>query len=151
MMQIKTFLLAAIFTLFAPQLMAEELLMVRSAQAFPETMLALQYAITKQGYKVSRVQRVDIGLTKSGFKTDKYRIVFFGKHDEISDMIEKYPEITPYLPLKIAIFAEETQTLMVSMNPLELAEFFPQVKANPVIERWARDLNEILEEIRIQE
>ena len=42
-------------------------------------MAVLQHAIGTQGYTLSRVQRVDIGLTESGFKTDKYRVVFFGK------------------------------------------------------------------------
>ncbi len=35
--------------------------------SFPEAMNALQSAIAEEGYKVSRVQRVDIGLTGSGY------------------------------------------------------------------------------------
>ena len=48
----------------------ENLLMARSSLAFPEAMLALQESIGAHGYKLSRVQRVDIGLTTAGFETD---------------------------------------------------------------------------------
>lgn len=58
---------------------AQELLMVRVNNTFPSTMNALQNAVVKQGYQLARVQRVDVGLTKSGYKTAEYRIVFFGK------------------------------------------------------------------------
>jgi hypothetical protein len=58
---------------------AEEIVMTRSVLAFPEAMLALQESIRAHGYTVSRVQRIDIGLTGMGYKTDKYRIVFAGK------------------------------------------------------------------------
>ena len=52
-------------------LAAEELFMVRSQLAFPEAMTVLQQTIRENGYQVSRVQRIDIGLTsklrESGF------------------------------------------------------------------------------------
>jgi len=55
----------------------DDLLMVRSQQAFPEAMLTLQTSIIDHGYIVTRVQRVDIGLNSKGYKTDKYRRGFF--------------------------------------------------------------------------
>jgi len=50
---------------------AEDIVMARSTLAFPEAMLALQESIREHGYTLSRVQRVDIGLTGMGYKTDK--------------------------------------------------------------------------------
>ena len=50
------------------------------------------------------VQRVDIGLTSSGFKTAEYRVVFFGKPDELLSLPDKHPELLAYLPLKFTIF-----------------------------------------------
>jgi uncharacterized protein (DUF302 family) len=93
--------------LLSPVLAAEELFMVRSQLSFPEAMTVLQQAIRENGYQVSRVQRIDIGLTRSGYKTDKYRVVFFGKLQEIRRISDQYPELIAYLPLKIAIFAQK--------------------------------------------
>ena len=103
-----TFALLLVISLSAPlQAGNDRLLMMRSSQSFPETMLALQRTLGEYGYTISRVQRVDIGLTSSGFETDKYRIVFFGKPEEVRQLSEKHPQLIPYLPLKITLFAEQ--------------------------------------------
>lgn len=139
-----------LLTMIQPlMLQAKELMMVRSAQPFPETMSTLQELIRKHGYTVSRVQRVDIGLTKMGYKTDKYRVVFFGKTDEIRNLTQKHPELIPYLPLKIAIFSEDTQTLLVAYNPLELTLMFDAKDLPALIQQWNRDMTDILQQIRI--
>lgn len=127
---------------------AEDLLMARSPAAFEETMLALQSAISKQGYVLSRVQRVDIGLTGSGYKTDKYRVVFFGKSEEVRELSAAYPELIPYLPLQIAIFAEADETLLVAANPVQLSESFANPELDKRFARWERDLRMILERVR---
>ena len=84
--------------LFPATLVAQDLFMVRSEMSFPEAMSVLQEAIDKRPYKISRVQRVDIGLTKSGYATDKYRVVFFGDINELNLLSEQYPELVPYFP-----------------------------------------------------
>lgn len=127
---------------------ASHLLMARSASSFPETMSKLQETIKANGYKVSRVQRVDIGLTAMGYKTDKYRVVFYGKAEENARLIQQYPFLIPYLPLKIAIFAEGEETLLVTSNPILLGnENTP--KLNSTLKRWEKDLTKIIQRMRI--
>jgi len=126
----------------------ENLLMMRSAQSFPETMLALQKTLGEYGYTVSRVQRVDIGLTKSGFKTDKYRIVFFEKPEEIREFSHKYPQLIPYLPLKMTIFAEQDETLLVAMDPLILGGLSDDEEFHNQLMRWKNDFLSIMDELR---
>jgi uncharacterized protein (DUF302 family) len=127
---------------------AQDLYIVRTSMSFPEAMAFLQQTIKAQGYAVSRVQRVDIGLTKSGFKTDKYRIVFFGTLKDIQEITQKYPELIPYLPLKIANFAENDETLMVATSFEHLRPFYtsPALRAN--FDRWEADIRAILEQVR---
>lgn len=140
--------LALLLWALAPAAIADQLLMARSMQAFPEAMLALQDALTQHGYTVSRVQRVDIGLKKSGFKTDKYRVVFFGKPKQIDDLAGRYPDLIPYLPLKIAIFAEGDNTLVITSNPMQLAAFFHHPALKPVFRGWTHDIQAVLDELR---
>lgn len=127
---------------------AEQLLMVRTELAFPEAMLELQTQLRKHGYTPSRVQRVDIGLTKFGYKTDKYRVVFFGKLDQVKMIAHKYPEMVPYLPLKISIFAEHNQTILATMNPIEFNHLFPNVKLDSLFTEWEKDIREIFQTLR---
>lgn len=126
---------------------AERLMMARTDQNFPEAMLRLQQTLKDHGYTVSRVQRVDIGLTTFGYQTDKYRVVFFGKPEEIRRMSRDYPQLIPYLPLKIAIFAEEQDTLLVASSPRQLLES-DQPELNRVLETWTSDMLDILDSMR---
>jgi len=127
---------------------ADQLLLVRSAQNFEEAMSTLQAAIAARGYKVAKVQRVDVGLEAKGYKTDRYRVVFFGRPGEVEKLAVEHPELIPYLPLNVAIFAEEGQTLLVTARPTVLKEFFPQPQLAPLFERWEKDLGEIFDEVR---
>jgi len=126
----------------------DELLMARSSLEFPEAMAALQEAVTAHGYTISRVQRVDIGLTAMGYKTDKYRVVFVGKHEQQEMIIQKHPELIPYLPIKIAIFAEGEDTILVAANPLLLSEFFPDPALEKYFRRCESDMRSILVEVQ---
>ena len=141
-----------LFSLFSlllvtTQIHATDMYMARSASSFPETMSKLQETIKAEGYKVSRVQRVDIGLTAMGYKTDKYRVVFYGKAEENKKLVKQYPFLIPYLPLKIAIFAEQEETLLIASNPMLLADkSAPEL--NPTLKRWEKDLEKIIAEMR---
>ena len=127
---LKLVYILSLLTLFsgnARAVVTGEMIMIRSSQSFPETMSILQNAIVDQGYTVSRVQRVDVGLTARGYKTDKYRIVFFGKPDEIAHLSQKYPQLIPYLPLKLAIFAENQETIVVTSNPMVFTDTLREI------------------------
>ena len=129
---------------------AESLMMARTKQTFPEAMLKLQDTIRDVGYIVSRVQRIDIGLTSSGFATDKYRVVFFGTEKEINLISEKYPHLIPYLPWKISIFAEEQDTLLVTANPMSFSnKNYPG--ADKYLFKWKSDIEKIMDILRKSE
>jgi uncharacterized protein (DUF302 family) len=126
---------------------ADELMMARVTRPFPEAMNTLQDAIREHGYTVSRVQRVDVGLNASGFQTAEYRVVFFGKADEIHNLSGRFPELIPYLPLNIVIFAEGDDTLILSANPNKLADFFDRPALRAQFGRWAKDMRAIFDDV----
>jgi len=126
---------------------ADELIMARVTRPFPEAMNSLQEAIREHGYTVSRVQRVDVGLTSSGFQTAEYRVVFFGKSNEIHELSARYPELIPYLPLNIVIFAEGDDTLILTTNPHKLADFFTKPELRARFSQWEMDVRAIFDEV----
>ncbi len=140
-------ILLCCWLLLPASLVAEEMIMIRSVLPFPEAMLALQESIAAHGYTVSRVQRIDIGLTGMGYKTDKYRIVFAGKIDEIRELTAKSPELTPYLPPKVSIFAEGEQTILVTINPRIYAEIAGDAIDPVIFDRWESDLRSIFYDV----
>ena len=138
-------ILCALLLGLPPAASAEELLMARISRPCPEAMNNLQEAIQDKGYTVARVQRVDVGLTASGFETAEYRVVFFGRGSEVRELSASYPEIIPYLPLNIVVFAEGDDTLVLAANPHELGAFFSQPALRQHFARWEQDLRAIFE------
>ena len=139
--------LAFLFLLLAVPAHADELLMARVERSFPEAMNALQQSIQDHGYKVTRVQRVDIGLTSSGFKTAEYRVVFFGKREELLSLPDKHPELLAYLPLKFTIFSEGEHTLVATNNPALFAVFFKEPTLARTFQHWEKDVRSILDQL----
>lgn len=128
-------------------LSAENIMMVRTTLEFPEAMTALQNAIVNQGYQLARVQHVDRGLRRAKYKTDKYRVVFFGKYKELKKITKIAPDLSPYLPLKISIFAENDQTLLVTLSPEMLKQFYPNRALHGYFNRWQKDIEAILNKV----
>lgn len=138
--------LAVLALLVSAPLHADELLMVRTEQPFPEAMARLQEVVTAHGYKVTRVQRVDVGLTASGYETAEYRVVFFARPEELRHLPDNRPELLPYLPLKIVVFAEGESTLALTNSPALLSEFFTDAGLRVQFQRWERDVRSILDQ-----
>lgn len=133
---------------FAMPVMAGDLLMVRTQQTFPEAMLTLQTSVKEHGYQVARVQRIDIGLTGMGYKTDKYRVVFVGKPKEIQYLINKYPVLAAYMPPQISIFAEHGETVLITANPMIYAEMIDDKADKILFRRWESDVYSVFDDIR---
>ena len=94
------------------------------------------------------LQLCDGGMTDFGYKSDFYRVVFFGKIEEVRTISESYPELVAYLPLKIAVIAEADETLLTVLNPETLAPFFADQAVQTQLGRWRSDLVSILSDVR---
>ncbi len=145
---LKQYLLILVVMGFSIPVIADDLLMVRTQQTFPEAMLTLQTSVKEHGYDVTRVQRIDIGLTGMGYKTDKYRIVFVGKPKEIQYLINKYPVLAAYMPPQISIFAEHGETVLVTANPMIYAEMIDDEVDKVLFKRWESDVYSVFDDIR---
>ena len=135
-----------VFSWLAPSVQADELLMVRTARPFGDAIGDLQIAIQDHGYRVAHIQRVDVGMASGGYKTAEYRLVFFGKPNELHGLEDRYPELLPYLPLKIVIFAEGDSTLALTYNPAILQALFKIDPLQTQFRRWEKDIRSILDQ-----
>ena len=138
----------ALTLLFLSPAFADGLLMARVNQSFPEAMTLLQSAISSRGYTITRLQQVNENLARRDFKSDMYRVVYFGKLDEVRQVTAAHPELIPFLPLNITIFAEGDQAILVASHPQTLQQFFPDPALKPVFERWEKDIDSIMDELR---
>jgi uncharacterized protein (DUF302 family) len=134
--------------LIAGQAAAQPTLTARTALNFEQAMGALTQTLGEYGYTVAHVQRCDGGMSDFGYKSDFYRVVFFGKIDEVRSLSKKHPELVPYLPLKMLLFAEKDETVLVVLNPLDLVRHFESDELRVQFQRWHSDIRAILNEMR---
>lgn len=120
------------------------MLRVETSDPYPEAMMRLQRAIEANGYRFSRVQRVDYGLRRRGYHVPPYRIVFFGKPDEMRFLSAARPDLLPFLPLKIIIYEDGDKVIIMAANPAKLGQLYRGPEVAGVFLNWRRDLHKIL-------
>jgi uncharacterized protein (DUF302 family) len=127
----------------------QNLVMVRSPAKADHVMDVLKETILEYGYKVAHTQRCDGGMAEFHYKSDFYRVVFFGKVEEVRAVLARHPEMSPYLPLKITVVAENRDTVLAAVDPRALAPMFPgDPELQVLLSRWYNDINAMLEEMR---
>jgi uncharacterized protein (DUF302 family) len=127
----------------------QTLVMARSNAKASHVMDVLKETLPEYGYSIAHTQRCDGGMAEFHYKTDFYRVVFFGKLDEVRGILARYPEMSPYLPLKIAVIAENDETVLAAMDPRALGAMFPDDQVLHLqFDRWYNDIRAMLEEMR---
>lgn len=126
---------------------AENILMARAHGNFDVTMETAKKSLQEHGYVVAHIQRCDGGLKNFGFTSAPYRLIFFGKPDEVRTLTREYPELIPFLPLKLAIFEEDDEVLAAIFNPEELSRLFNNKQLHVQFMRWKNDFDSILSDI----
>lgn len=141
--KISLLLLVGLLSLVLPA-QADDLLMVRSKLSFAEAETILKEQIEARGYVVSSTERIDIDLVAVGMSEGAYRVIQFGKPDEIKRLTDRFPELIPFLPLQIVIFAEWKETLLVTLSPTFYSRIASQDDLIMTYTRWGQDLGSIL-------
>ena len=141
-------LLAALAMLMTSVATADSMLMGRVPLRAEIVLEYVKTSIEEHGYAIAHIQLCDGGMKDFGYESDFYRVVFFGKIDEVRMISERYPELVSYLPLKIAVIAEKDETLLTVLNPEALAPYFDDATLQIQLGRWHSDLVSIFEDVR---
>ncbi|SMN15952.1 hypothetical protein CRYPA_1900 [uncultured Candidatus Thioglobus sp.] len=128
----------------------DELLIERVNAKFSYTWLALNKTIKAHNYKSAYLQRCDFAMNERHYKSDKYRIVFFGKYDEMKRMSKKYPQLSPFFPLKITVMEESKHTLIIATPPITLLPLVDTNEDRMTVFRWNEDMKSILKQVKSQ-
>jgi uncharacterized protein (DUF302 family) len=151
MNRLQCYSILLVFLLCSTAANAENMIMLRVHHEFEDTMILVKEKLGEYGYKVAHIQKCDGGLGDFGYKTDRYRSIFYGKFDEMRHLSSAYPELIPYVPLKIAVMKEKDTVVLVALNPEILSEFFPGRELGVQFGRWASDVRAIFAEVGTSE
>lgn len=146
-MKLKYILIAALW-FFSFSSWADNMLMVRVNLNFDDTMILMKEKLEEYGYTIAHVQKCDGGMQGMGYKTEQYKLIFFGKFEETRALSKQYPEIIPFLPLKVAVIEEKNNIVVSALNASILSEFFQQPELTTQFARWESDLRAILDEMK---
>lgn len=142
---IKFVLLALLFV--SPQTQAENMITIRVNNSYDRVMDSIKGKLVEYDYKVAHIQKCDGGMKSMGYKSDDYRLIFFSKLKEVRALTKKYPQIIPYVPLKIAVIKETNSVILVALNPTSLSPYFKERELHTQFERWENDLRAIFNEM----
>ena len=128
----------------------EDILTARTTVSFESTFEKAKLVLEENKFTVAHVQRCDGGLRQMGYKTDNYKIIFFGRLDEVRSLTKAHPELLPFLPLKLAVFAENDETLLSTVNPSSVLAMMPALKEElqPLFRKWEQELRQVLAEFK---
>ena len=144
-------LLLSLALLSSTAFSAENGLLIERVNAkFSYAWLALSKSIKAHKYKSAYLQRCDFALNERHYKSDKYRILFYGNYDEMKPLSHKYPELVPYFPLKVTVMEEGKHTLMIATPPLTLMPLVETNEERMMILRWNEDMKSIFKQVKAQ-
>jgi len=141
-------LLLIVASLWGGSAGAENMLMGRIPLRAEVVLEYVKTSIEEHGYAIAHLQLCDGGMADFGYQSDVYRVVFFGKIEEVRKMSERHPELVSFLPLKMAVIAEKDETLLAALNPEALVPYFADEEVRIQLGRWYNDLISILEDVR---
>ena len=128
----------------------EDILTARTTAGFDSTLEKAKLVLEENKFTVAHVQRCDGGLRQMGYKTDNYKIIFFGRLEEVRSLTKVHPELLPFLPLKLAVFAENKETLLSTVNPSSVLAMMPELQdeLQPLFSKWEKELRLVLSEFK---
>lgn len=128
----------------------EDILTARTSSDFESTLEKSKLVLEEHNFTVAHVQRCDGGLRQMGYHTDNYKIIFFGRLEEVREVTKAHPELMPFLPLKLAVFAEKDETLLSIVNPTSILAMMPALEKElqPMFSKWEKELRQVLAEFQ---
>lgn len=147
-MQLRHLLAALVLVVSSGATFADAMLMGRIPMRAELVFEYVKSSIQEHGYSIAHLQLCDGGMTDFGYKTDFYQVVFFGKVEEVRMISERFPELVSYVPLKMAVIAENDETLLTVLNPEALVPYFTDTEMQVQLGRWHSDLQSIFEDVR---
>lgn len=95
---------------------------------YEKVLTALQEAAQAQGFRVTAVHDLAASMRKEGIERDPYSVVEVCKAEIASKVLQAEPRFGAFMPCRIAVYQQGSDTVVTTVLPTRLLAFFP-VKA----------------------
>ncbi len=127
---------------------AQFVLTARTPLPFAAAFEEVKSGLRARGYEIAHVQTCNLAMNEFGYQTEGYHVVFFGKLAEVRRISAQYPEMIPFLPLKIAVFAEHRETVLAALDPTGVVTGQADRGLRIQAARWKNDIQSLFVELR---
>lgn len=109
----------------------------------------LSLAIVDHHYTIIKIQPVDQGLRHHGYAAPNYKVVFFADKTQVDKVLKENPQASVLLPLRIFLY-QQGDHVIASAARLNMwkGRFGPRL--DPLLVKWDRDLQDILQDYSAQ-
>ena len=114
---------------------------------FDITMTEVQEGLLKRGYTIDKIQPIDKGLDKAGYKLENYRVIFYRNKIDSKRIHNSHPEFTTLLPLTLTIVKDKHGTKIISTPYKMLLKNAPADYIKRLVLKWKKDSREIVKEV----
>ena len=139
--------LATLFLMFSATASAE-LIISRVNTDFNNTWKSIKKTINAYNYKTAFIQKCDFALKERNYHSDKYRLFFYGNHEEMDSVMQKNPNLAAFLPIKLVVMQEGKYSLIIAESPIEYISLAEDSDSKLLLFKWDKDLRKILAQIK---
>ena len=125
----------------------DQLMTKKCAQEFNNAIADVQMALEENGFKVQFVQRIDIGLAKAGYHTDKYRIVFFMPEHGVKAVLLKRADLAEMFPLKVTVYRDKGNVYMLRAHSASQLDDSVPAAVRARFRAWDRQVNQVIKNL----
>ncbi len=105
---------------------------VESSKGFDETVAAVEAKSVEKGFKVLTVHDVKATLESKGFTREPMKIVEICNAKYVDQVLAKEVKTVLMLPCPIAIYVQNGKTIVSTLRPRVLADFYPSADLSKI-------------------
>ena len=119
----------------------------KSIQDYANAMSDVQMHLEDMGFKVEFVQRIDVGLAKAGYHSDKYRIVFFMPKHGVADVLSKRADLASMFPLKVTVYRDKGKVYVFGVKSASLLDASVPADVRAHFQTWDKKVDSIVKDV----
>jgi uncharacterized protein (DUF302 family) len=121
---------------------------VTTAKSVDEAALAIERKSAEKGFRVLHTHDVAATLAEKGFPREPLKIVEICNARAASEVLKKDIKMSLMLPCPISVYTQGGKTLISTLLPSSIAEFFPNAGVEAIAAEVEKGVLSIIDEAR---
>ncbi len=121
---------------------------VNTGKSFDAAVSAIEQSTAQKGFRVLHVHDVAATLAEKGFQREPLKIIEVCNARYANEALQKDVNVALMLPCPIAVYTKDGRTVISTMKPSSLVEFYPNVGLDDIAAQVEQAVVQIINEAR---